>query len=81
MKNFLLMTMLLIGSSAFGAIWTQMTDFGGVARHRTTMLTLGNKIYTGLGHYNGAGPNILFVQTCHSTIPNLHSLGCTVTVG
>ncbi len=24
------------------------------------MLTIGNKIYIGLGHYNGAGPNILF---------------------
>ncbi|MFK7787366.1 MAG: kelch repeat-containing protein [Crocinitomicaceae bacterium] len=40
--------------------WIQKADFGGVARHRTTLLTIGNKIYTGLGHYNGAGPNIIF---------------------
>ncbi|PWL30403.1 MAG: galactose oxidase [Fluviicola sp. XM-24bin1] len=60
MKNVVLIAMLLIGSTSFGAIWTKMSDFGGEARHRTTMLTLGNKIYAGLGHYNGAGPNILF---------------------
>lgn len=45
-------------SSAAG--WIQVSDFGGTARHRTTMLTLGNKVYTGLGHFNGAGPNVLF---------------------
>ena len=60
MKKILLITALLWSGHTLSAIWTQMTDFGGVARHRTTMLTLGNKIYTGLGHYNGAGPNILF---------------------
>ncbi len=60
MKTILLIAMLLIGSSSCGAIWTKMSDFGGIARHRTTMLTLGNKIYAGLGHFNGAGPNILF---------------------
>lgn len=60
MKLALLSIALLFGSFSFGANWTQMTDFGGVARHRTTMLTLGNKIYAGLGHFNGAGPNILF---------------------
>lgn len=51
---------LLISSVSYGAGWIQKADFGGEARHRTTMLTIGNKIYTGLGHYNGAGPNILF---------------------
>jgi len=60
MKNLVLLVAILWGSHSFGAIWTQMSDFGGTARHRTTMLTLGNKIYAGLGHYNGAGPNILF---------------------
>jgi N-acetylneuraminic acid mutarotase len=38
----------------------KLSDFGGEARHRTPMLTIGNKIYTGQGHYNGAGTNILF---------------------
>ncbi|MCR9173022.1 MAG: T9SS type A sorting domain-containing protein [bacterium] len=60
MKQLLLILSLLAGSYSFGAIWTQKSDFGGEARHRTTMLTIGNKIYAGLGHYNGAGPNILF---------------------
>lgn len=60
MKNILFIVMMLIGSLSFGSSWTQMADFGGTARHRTTMLTIGNRIYAGLGHYNGAGPNILF---------------------
>lgn len=40
--------------------WIQKADFGGVARHRMPMLAIGNKIYTGLGHYNGGGINVLF---------------------
>ncbi|MDG1332045.1 MAG: kelch repeat-containing protein [Crocinitomicaceae bacterium] len=46
--------------NCFAGGWIQKADFGGIARHRTTLLTIGNKVYTGLGHYNGAGPNILF---------------------
>lgn len=46
--------------NSFAGGWIQKADFGGIARHRTTMLTIGNKIYIGLGHYNGAGPNIMF---------------------
>lgn len=60
MKHLLFFFALTFGSNVSAAIWTQMSDFGGTARHRTTFLTLGNKIYAGLGHYNGAGPNILF---------------------
>lgn len=40
--------------------WIEKADFGGVARHRTTGLAMGNKVYIGLGHYNGAGTNVLF---------------------
>jgi N-acetylneuraminic acid mutarotase len=58
----LLFTLLFVATvhtvSAYG--WVQQTDFGGEARHRTTMLAIGNKIYAGLGHYNGAGINVLF---------------------
>ena len=54
-----LISFLLISSTAMAG-WVQKADFGGVARHRTTTLNIGNKIYMGLGHYNGAGPNILF---------------------
>ncbi|MDC3253213.1 T9SS type A sorting domain-containing protein [Crocinitomicaceae bacterium] len=58
----LLSTLLFLLStlSAQASGWIQQTDFGGTARHRTTMIALGNKIYAGLGHYNGAGINILF---------------------
>ncbi len=40
--------------------WLQKADFLGISRHRATGITIGNKAYVGLGHYNGAGPNILF---------------------
>jgi N-acetylneuraminic acid mutarotase len=51
---------LMMNMNCFAGGWIQKADFGGIARHRTTLLTIGNKIYTGLGHYNGAGPNIIF---------------------
>lgn len=40
--------------------WDQKADFAAIGRHRTTALAIGNKVYYGLGHYNSAGPNILF---------------------
>lgn len=54
--------LLLLTATASMAVgsWEQLSDFGGEARHRTTGLSIGNKMYLGLGHYNGAGPNILF---------------------
>lgn len=52
--------LLSLNANCFAGGWIQKADFGGIARHRTTMLTIGNKVYIGLGHYNGAGPNILF---------------------
>jgi hypothetical protein len=62
MKNFysLLLLSLLSWTPVFGFDWDQLADFGGTARHRTTALAIGNRVYYGLGHYNGAGPNILF---------------------
>ncbi len=60
MKSLILLIGLFISLSSFGSGWIQKADFGGVARHRTTGLAMGNKIYIGLGHYNGAGTNILF---------------------
>lgn len=39
--------------------WTQKANFGGVGRHRGTAISIGTKGYMGLGHYNGAGPNII----------------------
>lgn len=60
MKLLLASLLFICTNNSFAAGWIQQADFGGTARHRTTMLSLGNKIYAGLGHYNGAGPNILF---------------------
>lgn len=59
-KFYALFIFILSTFAANAAGWVQLADFGGVARHRTPMLTIGNKIYTGTGHYNGAGTNILF---------------------
>ena len=60
MRILALFLFFFININCFAGGWTQKADFGGIARHRTTLLTVGNKIYTGLGHYNGAGPNVLF---------------------
>lgn len=44
-------------ASIFG--WTQKADFGAEGRHRGIGISIGNRGYMGLGHYNGAGPNIV----------------------
>jgi N-acetylneuraminic acid mutarotase len=52
---------LLTSLQVFGSeAWNQKTNFGGVGRHRGTGVSIGNRGYIGLGHYNGAGPNIMF---------------------
>lgn len=61
MRTGLIIWFFLIAFVSMGVgSWEQLQDFGGEARHRTTGLSIGNKIYLGLGHYNGAGVNILF---------------------
>lgn len=60
MRILALLLLFFINLNCFAGGWIQKADFAGIARHRTTMLTIGNKVYNGLGHYNGAGPNILF---------------------
>lgn len=60
LKNIIVLTAIILPLELFAYGWIKKADFGGVARHRTTMLTIGNKIFTGLGHYNGAGVNVLF---------------------
>jgi len=42
-----------------GNTWIQRADFPANGRHRGTAVSIGNKGYMGLGHYNGAGPNIV----------------------
>ena len=60
MKILLVLFFVFIGLTGFSYDWDQLADFGGTARHRTPMLAIGNKIYTGLGHYNGGGINTLW---------------------
>lgn len=47
-------------SFVYASQWTQKSDFGGVGRHRATGVSIGNKIYMGLGHYNGTGVETYF---------------------
>jgi len=44
------------------AWWESRADFGSHGRHRGTGLAIGTKGYMGLGHYNGAGPNIVLAD-------------------
>lgn len=60
MKTILATVALFSAQLAFSYGWIQKADFGGVARHRTPILSIGNCIYTGQGHYNGGGINTLF---------------------
>lgn len=60
MKTIATLIFLWINFTVFSSGWIQKADFGGEARHRTVALSIGNYVYFGLGHYNGAGPNILF---------------------
>lgn len=46
-----------VSASVYG--WTQKSSFGSHGRHRGIGMSIGNKGYMGLGHYNGAGPNIV----------------------
>ena len=55
---FILFTLLFMAHDA-SAEWIQRADFPAIARHRGTGMSIGNKGYMGLGHYNGAGPNIV----------------------
>ncbi len=40
--------------------WTQRTDFGNIGRHRAVGISIGNRAYLGLGHYNGTGVETYF---------------------
>ena len=48
-----------LNESLASSNWSQRADFGAEARHRATALSIGNKGYMGLGHYNGTGVNIV----------------------
>lgn len=62
-KILLMCTLLLLPLFGISAeAWNTKSNFGGVGRHRGTGIAIGNRGYMGLGHYNGAGPNIMFAD-------------------
>jgi N-acetylneuraminic acid mutarotase len=63
MKQFYLLSLflLLIHSHALATgPWQLKPSIDGPGRHRGLGISIGNKGYVGTGHYNGAGPNIVF---------------------
>jgi len=50
----------IFSNTLFAGGWIQKADFPADARHRTVGIAISNKAYVGLGHYNGAGINVLF---------------------
>ncbi|HIP36475.1 MAG TPA: T9SS type A sorting domain-containing protein [Crocinitomix sp.] len=61
MKILILSIFIFSAQASFGfAGWTQKANFPNLARHRAASFAIGNKGYVGIGHTNGAGPNIVF---------------------
>ena len=59
MLRILLSSFLISCAGNVLAGWIQRADFGAEGRHRGTGIGIANIGYFGLGHYNGAGPNII----------------------
>lgn len=61
-KNILLVVLLLLSpfSDLLAGQWVKKESLGGVARHRATGVSIGQKGYIGLGHVNGTGVNFAF---------------------
>lgn len=60
MRKLLIVHIILLSTFSFGkSTWEKRADFPNDGRHRATAIAIGNKGYMGLGHYNGAGPNIV----------------------
>ena len=60
LKTLLLIAVISCVNLSFADQWVQRSDFGGVGRHRTTAINIGNHIYMGLGHFNGTGIEVYF---------------------
>lgn len=58
-RQVLLILLLVLPCLVYASSWIQRADFGAHGRHRGTGIRIGNKGFMGLGHYNGAGPNIV----------------------
>jgi len=46
--------------ASFSNNWIKKANFGGVGRHRSVGINIGNKGYIGLGHVNGTGNDISY---------------------
>lgn len=60
--NLKLTILLFLCAGTFSVLadnWQQRMDYPSLGRHRGTAISIGTKGYMGLGHYNGAGPNII----------------------
>jgi N-acetylneuraminic acid mutarotase len=62
LKNLILIGFTCAVSISYASNWIQRADFGTNGRHRGTGMSIGTKGYIGFGHYNGAGPNIVFAD-------------------
>jgi N-acetylneuraminic acid mutarotase len=60
MKYFILLVLLTAQGICFSQLWTQKANFGGIGRHRSFGISIGNKGYIGTGHVNGTGTNISY---------------------
>lgn len=60
-RSLMLLSCLFLTENALATLsgWTQRASLGTHGRHRGTGISIGTKGYMGLGHYNGAGPNIV----------------------
>ena len=50
----------LVNLVSFAQPWFQKASFGGVGRHRSVGIAIGNKGYIGTGHVNGTGVDISY---------------------
>ena len=51
---------LFVSLVSFAQPWFQKASFGGVGRHRSVGIAIGNKGYIGTGHVNGTGVDISY---------------------
>jgi N-acetylneuraminic acid mutarotase len=60
LTSFLIVSYSLWSFISLGQPWFQKASFGGVGRHRSVGIAIGNKGYIGTGHVNGTGIDISY---------------------
>ncbi|MDG1147328.1 MAG: T9SS type A sorting domain-containing protein [Crocinitomicaceae bacterium] len=58
----LALSLITLDTASASASWIQRADFGSIGRHRGMGISIGNKGYIGLGHYNGTGVNYVLAD-------------------